>query len=104
MMKRFAISFLFVSFSILLVSSCSWLMEPQERERVPQPPPGPEKSALPHNKTQRFEAEATASARWPRRDVNGIRMTLNGDSVLYSIRQTGYNRLRFPSGEMAELV
>ena len=34
-------------------------MEPQERERVPQPPPGPEKSALPHNKTQRFEAEAT---------------------------------------------
>ena len=34
-MKRFAISFLFVSFSILLVSSCSWLMEPQERERVP---------------------------------------------------------------------
>ena len=28
-------------------------------ERVPQPPPGPEKSALPHNKTQRFEAEAT---------------------------------------------
>lgn len=59
MMKRFAISFLFVSFSILLVSSCSWLMEPQERERVPQPPPGPEKSALPHNKTQRFEAEAT---------------------------------------------
>lgn len=103
-MKRFAISFLFVSFSILLVSSCSWLMEPQERERVPQPPPGPEKSALPHNKTQRFEAEATGSARWPRRDVNGIRMTLNGDSVLYSIRQTGYNRLRFPSGEMAELV
>ena len=86
MMKRFAISFLFVSFSILLVSSCSWLMEPQERERVPQPPPGPEKSAL------------------PRRDVNGIRMTLDGDSVLYSIRQTGYNRLRFPSGEMAELV
>ena len=83
MMKRFAISFLFVSFSILLVSSCSWLMEPQERERVPQPPPGPEKSALPHNK---------------------IRMTLDGDSVLYSIRQTGYNRLRFPSGEMAELV
>ena len=58
-MKRFAISFLFVSFSILLVSSCSWLMEPQERERVPQPPPGPEKSALPHNKTQRFGAEAT---------------------------------------------
>lgn len=103
MMKRFAISFLFVSFSILLVSSCSWLMEPQERERVPQPPPGPEKSALPHNKTQRFEAEATLG-RWPRRDVNGIRMTLDGDSVLYSIRQTGYNRLRFPSGEMAELV
>ena len=34
MMKRFAISFLFVSFSILLVSSCSWLMEPQEREKL----------------------------------------------------------------------
>ena len=100
MMKRFAISFLFVSFSILLVSSCSWLMEPQERERVPQPPPGPEKSALPHKDLRRKQR----SARWPRRDVNGIRMTLDGDSVLYSIRQTGYNRLRFPSGEMAELV
>ena len=44
------------------------------------------------------------SGRWRRRDVNGIQMTLDGDSVLYSIRQTGYNRLRFPSGEMAELV
>lgn len=58
-MKRFTISFLFVFSPLFLLSSCSWLMEPQERERVPQPPPGPEKSALPHNKTQRFEAEAT---------------------------------------------
>ena len=59
MMKRFTASLLLTSISLLLVSSCSWLMEPKERERVPQPPPGPEKSALPHNKTQRFEAEAT---------------------------------------------
>lgn len=103
MMKRFAISFLFVSFSILLVSSCSWLMEPQERERVPQPPPGPEKSALPLIRPKDLRRKQR-SGRWRRRDVNGIRMTLDGDSVLYSIRQTGYNRLRFPSGEMAELV
>ncbi|KXT47427.1 hypothetical protein [Akkermansia sp.] len=59
MMKQFTGNLLLASFSLLLVSSCSWLMEPKEHERVPQPPPGPEKSALPHNKSQRFEAEAT---------------------------------------------
>lgn len=59
MMKQFTGTLLLTSFSLLLVSSCSWIMEPKERERVPLPPPGPEKSALPHNKAQRFEAEAT---------------------------------------------
>lgn len=59
MMKRFIGSLLLASFSLLLVSSCSWLMEPKEHERIPQPPPGETKSALPHNKTQKFEAEAT---------------------------------------------
>lgn len=58
-MKRLSISLLIASFPFLLASSCSWLMEPKEYERIPQPPPGPEKSTLPHNKTERFEAEAT---------------------------------------------
>lgn len=78
-------------------------MEPQERERVPQPPPGPERVRFLIIRPKDLRRKQR-SARWPRRDVNGIRMTLDGDSVLYSIRQTGYNRLRFPSGEMAELV
>lgn len=59
MMKQLTGSLLLTSFSLLLVSSCSWLMEPKEHERIPQPPPGPEKSPLPHNKFEKFEAEAT---------------------------------------------
>ncbi len=43
---------------MILMSSCSWIMQPEERERIPQPPPGEAKSSIPHNRTQKFEAES----------------------------------------------
>ncbi len=57
-MKRFAILLMMPAFALLTMPSCSWLMNPQEEERIPEPPPGPQKSQKSHNQYQRFEANS----------------------------------------------
>lgn len=42
-----------------MLCSCSWIMHhPDEEERVAQPPPGVQKSSIPHNSVQKFEADS----------------------------------------------